>query len=730
MPTYQTITIEPSTSRRFFLPAGALLGVSDPEGGQPFALDLEEGASVEVVGQESSALPAGSVLRRRVSVESAGYRGASLTLKACGSQWVKVGTTPEVAGLSGAALTPETALRVRMPLTSPAGSSLYTDIVEPLASVVAEYRIDGATALTYPVKAGQYIQILNVEGSQCADFQAFAWPNFQEELDGTTTRTLNGASMPQAGLHGKYFSQEMRPLIEVIQDTCGRHDSFLLACYDGYYADNGYPGHANCTTNFNLNLAPYRIASRKGWPAVNFFYNTQVQADGTIFGGESWARPGDYVLLRAQDDLLCVTSSCADDIDPVNGWNPTPIHVRVYGEDTAFRRGSGTRVSQTRPVRMTEETAFTPRIRALTDDLTDSGGFWLPNTYADTGEIAEYWALRKRAALMDLSSLRKFEVSGPDTERLLQTAFSRDVEAMEIGQAMYGCLLNTHGGIVNDGIAFRLAENNFRYVGNCETDGDWLRRIAGERGLEAFVKSSSTHWHNLAVQGPRSRTILGPLLSFDPHWGVSSLEELGPFRFATGRMGDIPVQVSRTGYTGELGYELFVHPSNGPALWDMLREHGQPHGLTPLGLKALDRARIEAGLLSPGREFDSSVSPFEAGIGWTVALGKEDLVGKAACERLKLHPPRVAVGLILSGNEVAPIGEHLYAPGDPFPAGKITSATFSPILDKSIALAQVFPEYSALGARLEVGFVDGLARRTEARVGPLAAYDRKRRAKL
>lgn len=142
-----------------------------------------------------------------------------------------------------------------------------------------------------------------------------------------------------------------------------------------------------------------------------------------------------------------------------------------------------------------------------------------------------------------------------------------------------------------------------------------------------------------------------------------------------------------------------------------------------MGLAALDRARIEAGLLSPGREFDPGISPFQAGIGWTVSLQKQDFIGKSASERLQAAPPRVAVGLTLDGNEVAPIGEHLYAPGDTFPAGRITSATFSPLLNRSIALAQVFPEYGELGTELEVGFVDGQSRRTSAVVGPLAAYD-------
>jgi len=724
MQDYQTITIEPSAPRRFFLPAGALLGVADPEGGQPFALSLEEGAAVEVVAGAGGGFAEGAILRRRVQVPSHSSRGTSLTVRACRSQWIEVQTLPGEAAPRLAALTPETALRARMPMGLP--GSRFSDLPEPLAPVVAEYRIEGATAISYRIKAGQYVQIINVEGSQCADFLAFAGAGLAEELDGATTRTLNGSAMPSVGLHGKYFSQEMRPLVEVIQDTCGRHDSFLLACTDLYYQDSGYPGHASCTSNFNLNLGPYGIARRKGWPAVNFFFNTEVQADGAIVGGESWARPGDFVLLRAHADLLCATSSCADDIDPVNGWNPTPIHVRVYDAGADFRRGSGRRVSRDRPLRMTQETAFTPPLRALTDDMTEAGGCWLPSSFAASGEHAEYWALRQRAAVMDLSSLRKFEVYGPDASELLQTCFSRDVTKIAVGQAAYGCLLNPHGGILNDGLALKLAENSYRTISNCETDGDWLRKAASERGLDVFVKSSSDYWHNLAVQGPLSLDVLRPLLTLDPEWGVASLDDLAYFRFATGRIGPLPVLISRTGYTGERGYELFVHPRDGAALWDLLLRAGGPHGLTPLGLKALDRARIEAGLLAPGRDFDSGVSPFQAGIGWAVALKKPRFIGKAASERLAANPPRVAVGLTLEGGEVAPIGEHVYAPGESFPAGRITSATFSPVLNRSIALAQVFPEYGTHGTELEVGFMDGLARRVKAVVGPLAAYDPKK----
>jgi len=723
MTSYQTITVEPAVPKRFFLPAGEQISVCDPEGAQPFSIGVEEGRSLDVVRSTSLALPSGTVLRG--SAELVDRLGVAVTLKARTSQWVDLTTRPGYAAASVRPFTPDTALRVTHPLVSP--NSPFSDLIDPIAPVVAEYRIDAATALMYTVKAGQYIQIINVEGSQCADFLAFTGRHHVEELDSATTRTLNGAAMPQVGLHGKYFSQDMTPMVEIIQDTCGRHDSFLLACTDTFYEDNGYPGHASCTSNFNLNLSSYRIKARKGWPAVNFFFNTQVLSDGAIFGGESWARPGDYVLLRACCDLLCATSSCADDIDPVNGWNPTPIHVRIYEADNTFKKSNGIRISRERPVRTTAETGFTESIRHLTDDFADISGTWLPQTYAGIGEHEEYWALRTRAALMDLSLLKKFEISGSQTSDLLQLTFSRDVDALQAGQSIYGCLINHHGGIIDDGLVFKFAEQSFRYVGNCETDGDWLRKVARERGLDALIKTSTGSLNNVALQGPNSREILGPLIEWDDGQGISTMHDLKYFRFATGTLNGISVLVSRTGYTGELGYELFVHPNQAECLWRTLIDAGKPLGLRPLGMKALNRARIEAGLLASGLEFNSGISPYEAGIGWCVSPNKTSMIGAQALERRRDNPFRVGVGLVLSSNEIAPSGEHVFPLGERFAAGVITSATFSPVLGKSIAMAQVYPEYATPGTVLEVAFIDKMGRRTEAVVGPLAAYDPKKR---
>ncbi len=591
----------------------------------------------------------------------------------------------------------------------------FSDVPAPLGKVVAEYRIAAGTAIAYPVTQGQYVQIIDVKGAQCSDFLAFAG---DEEIDSTVTRTLNGTANPRAGLHSKYFSQAMQPMVEVVQDTCDRHDSFSLACYSRYYEDAGYPGHPNCSDNFNKVLAPHGLAARPGWPAINFFFNTEIDCTGAVIAEESWSRPGDYVLLKAHQDLLCASSACPDDIDSANGWEPTPIHVRIYAAGQTFDRAMGRRVAADLPLRLTQDSAFTPSIRHLTDDLIEYSGFWVPNSFAHQGDQAEYWALRERAALMDLSALRKFEVTGEDAFSLLQYAFSRNMEKITAGRSAYGCLLNPHGGIVDDGIVFCFGPTHYRYVGNCDTDGDWLRRVAQQQGWRVSV--AAIELHNLALQGPKSRDILRPLLTLS---ASDTLDDLGYFRFETAKVNDIPVLLSRTGYTGELGYELFVQPRYGPQLWESLITAGKPEGLLPLGMQALDRARIEAGLLAAGYEFDDLISPYQAGIGWTVASKKPDFIGKSALAAIRQHPPKVAVGLVLEGNEVAAHGRNIYAAGDRWRIGQITSATFSPILGRSIAMAQVVPEYAQPDTVVDVGLLDGLKRRVVATVGPLAAFD-------
>ncbi len=325
---------------------------------------------------------------------------------------------------------------------------------------------------------------------------------------------------------------------------------------------------------------------------------------------EPWSRPGDYVLLRALTDLVCASSSCTDDIDPANGWNPTDIHIRVYDGGETFSKGSALRMTPDAEPRLTRETAFHPRLEALTRNFVDYRGFWLPTSFTGRGAVEEYWACREGVAVMDLSPLRKFEVMGPDAEQLLQRTVTRDILKLSTGQVVYTALCYDHGGMIDDATVLRLGPNNFRVVAGDDFTGIWLRRKAEEWGLKVFVKSSTDHLANLAVQGPKSRELLAQVIWTPPH--QPSIAELKWFRFTIarlGRPGGPSVIVSRTGYTGELGFEVWCHPKDAVAVWDAVAEAGRPLGLTPLGLDALDMLRIEAGLVFAHYDFDDGTDP-------------------------------------------------------------------------------------------------------------------------
>jgi aminomethyltransferase len=250
-----------------------------------------------------------------------------------------------------------------------------------------------------------------------------------------------------------------------------------------------------------------------------------------------------------------------------------------------------------------------------------------------------------------------------------------------------------------------------------------LREQAAKSGAQVLLKSATNDIHNVAVQGPKSRDTLRPLL-WTPG-GRPTLDELGVFRFTIGRIGGyegIPVIVSRTGYTGELGYEVFCHPKDAPAVWDAIMKSGEEHGIRPFGFDALDMVRIEAGLAFGGYEFDSTTDPFEAGIGFTVPTKKEeDYIGKAALERRRAHPSRKLVGLEIAGNESASHGDKIYAGRAEI--GVVTSGMRSPILKKTIALARVDVAHAEIGTQLAVGKLDGHMKRLDATVVRFPFYD-------
>ena len=598
----------------------------------------------------------------------------------------------------------------------------------PLADQNQDLRIDAATARTYEVKAGEFIQVIDVEGRECSDFQCFDAARLdggmEAALDATITRSLMGASYPMPGLFAKYYSLDFQPMVEVVHDTVGRHDTFNTACNPKYYEDMGYPGHVNCSENFNQVLAPYDIAPRRGWEAINFFYNTNLDDANQLYFEEPWSRPGDYVLLRALTDLVCVSSACPCDIDAANGWQPTDIHVRVYPATNTFKKATAFRMSTDADPELTKETGFHARTSELTRNFTEYAGYWLASSYTNHGALDEYWATRQKAGIIDLSPLRKYEVVGPDAELLLQTCVTRNVRKLAVGQVVYTAMCYDTGGMIDDGTIYRLAQDNFRWIGGSDSSGLWLRKQAQEMGLHVWVRDATDQLHNVQVQGPLSREILSEVIWTRPD--QASIDELGWFRLSTARIGNehgIPIVVSRTGYTGELGFEVFCHPSDAPEVWDAIWAVGRPKGLTPLGLEALDMLRIEAGLIFAGSEFNDQTTPLEAGIGFTVPIKtkEDDFIGRDALVRGKEHPQRTLVGLELSGDEPA-------GPGNPImiarqQVGTVTSGTRSPILRKNIALGWMAIEHAEIGTEVEVGQMDGHQKRLPATVVRFPHYD-------
>ena len=748
--SFESWWVRPGAATALELHAGDRVRVIDPDGGQPAELTVLAPDGSQHPGALGARADAPATVLRRLLESGAddgflselhgrglrpdgarairlfgpdGAPGDSQSFD-CGRDGLLVVAAPGGRIVDGDP--PASALVVELKRARPR-AEVDAELPPPLAEPRLDFRVDKASALAYEVRAGEYIQIIDVRGKQCSDFLAFHRDKLERGLergmDGVTTRTLMGSAYPTPGLYSKFFDVDMDPLVQVVQDTVGRHDTFGLACTPRYYEDMGYPGHISCTENFNRQVTPYGIAERRGWEAVNFFYNTGFDSDNVLVADEPWSRPGDYVLLRAANDLVCASSACPDDIDPANGWEITDIHVRVYSPDNRFQTAIAHRVTPEAEPVLTKETTFHPRTSALTQSFVEYRGYWLPHCFNNEGAIAEYWACRERAAVMDLSPLRKWEVLGPDAETLMQWAVTRDVRRLAVGQVVYTALCNETGGMIDDATVFRLGQDNFRFVGGDEYDGIWLRELAERLGLRVWVKPSTDQLHNLAVQGPASREIMKQVVWTPPT--QPPLEELKWFRFLVGRIGaydGIPIVVSRTGYTGELGYELFCHPDDGPAVWDAIWEAGVPHGLKPLGLEALDILRIESGLIFAGYEFDDQVDPFEAGIGFAVKLDAEDdFVGKEALVERSAHPQRTLVGLELAGNETAGHGDEVW--DGRRRVGVVTSGTRSPTLRKNIALCRMTVQYAELGTAVEVGKLDGLQKRIPAEVVRFPFYD-------
>ena len=243
----------------------------------------------------------------------------------------------------------------------------------------------------------------------------------------------------------------------------------------------------------------------------------------------------------------------------------------------------------------------------------------------------EYFAIRTKAALLDITPLYKYIIEGPDSQRFLDRLVTRNIKICKVGQVMYTPWCDEDGKQIDDGTVQRLSKNKFR-ITSAEPNLEWIE--TNSAGMDLSVSDDSKTTASLALQGPNSRTILNAISN-------DSLDSLKFFWMMDTQFGDIPISISRTGYTGDLGYEIWMDPKDALDVWDLLLEKGKPYGITPTGLQALDIARIEAGLILLDIDYISTrhaiiesrkSSPYELGLGWAVKMKKKDFIGKKALE--------------------------------------------------------------------------------------------------
>ncbi len=598
----------------------------------------------------------------------------------------------------------------------------------PLGEIRDEFTISRATAQAYRLNKGEYVQIIDVDGQQCSDFMAFRTAGLdqglEQRIDSTVTRSLVGGAYPGPGLFDKFYDSNMRPLLNVVRDTVGRHDTFALACTARGYAERGFPGHVNCSDNISAEMDQYGVERRTAWPAINFFFNSWIdRADNRIQVEESWSRPGDYVAMQAMDDLVCVSTACPDDVDPINGWNPTDVHIRIYKPDTPIRRAVAHREKEDSSMSLSENSAFHSRTSELTEQFSAVRNLWLPTAYPGLGTIGEYWACREAVTLQDMSSLRKYDIIGPDAEALLQLAMTRNIAKLAQWRGTYLLMCDAQGVVIDDGTLFRLGPQTFRWCCGSEESARHLKTLS--ENMDVRIHDMQSSLPNLALQGPRSRDVLRKIVFTQPH--VPSLDQVKWFGLTIARLGDregIPFMLSRSGYTGELGYEIFCDKADAPALWDAVMAAGAEFGITPMGAHALEIIRIEAGLAAGGAEFTADVDAYEAGLGFAIDLNKADFIGKAALERNSQSPRRALKGMLLDCDDVPLHGAHVYC--DERPVGVVTSATRSPSLERAIAMVRLSVEHAVNGTVLSIGQMDGHMKRLSGTVCDVPFIDPRR----
>jgi len=385
-------------------------------------------------------------------------------------------------------------------------------------------------------------------------------------------------------------------------------------------------------------------------------------------------------------------------------------------------------------------TAFHERTLALCESLNyrEWSGYYTVSVYEIHHEH-EYNAIRNSAALIDISPLYKYRVTGPDATRLVNRVITRDINRVAVDQVIYCCWCDSEGKVIDDGTITRLGENEDRWTA-ADPSLRWFQQNA--LGLDVQLEDISEQVAALALQGPTSGKLLHAAAD-------ASIANLKYFRVARGKIAGVPVDISRTGYTGDLGYEIWVPWNDAEKVWDKLMTMGKIFDIHPAGMIALDIARIEAGLILIEVDYTSSkralidsqrYSPSEIGLGKLIDLKKESFVGREAlAAEAKDGPERLLVGLEIDWNEVEAVYEKIgMAPQVPSMAsrvavpvyrggrqvGKATSTTWSPTLKKMIALACVGRDHSSPGATLHMEMTVEAERKTvAAKIVPLPFFN-------
>jgi aminomethyltransferase len=343
--------------------------------------------------------------------------------------------------------------------------------------------------------------------------------------------------------------------------------------------------------------------------------------------------------------------------------------------------------------------------------MVDFGGWELPVQYA--GILEEHAAVRTAAGLFDVSHMGEITVRGADALKLLQSSTCNDVSKLEDGRAQYNGLLYPTAGFVDDILIYRNGADDYFVVANAsnsDKDYEWLAESA--KGLDADVRNVSADYAQLALQGPDAERILQPLTDVD-------LPSMKYYRFANGMVDGAKALVSRTGYTGEDGFEIYVSPADGPRIMRKLIETGE---VTPCGLGARDTLRLEAKMALYGNDIDHTTTPLEADLAWIVKLEKGEFCGRDVLQREKAEGPRrKLVGFEMVDRGIARHGYPAVDGGQEI--GVVTSGTHSPTLKKAIGLAYLPPDKSAPGSEFLV-IIRG--KETRARVVPTPFYKRAR----